>query len=251
MQTLASNSTKPITTDRDLLLSLLGRRISAQLQTLCFVGAHRFQEAALLDWIFPALKRIYLFEPLPTMQSTLQALAKSDKRITVFPYALADTDGQLDFRVTSNDGESSSLLPLGRHQSLFPGISVDKTIRVETRRLERLISIGDVVQPDFLILDVQGAEHQILSSIPDHVLAKVRLIYSEVSIEPVYEGSRPLSEITALLGQNFVNIGYAPITEDVPIHGNAVFVRKEDLDSAISHTIKGNARRLLQVLGLR
>lgn len=246
MADLSSTSIKPIKVDRELLMSLLGRRLSAQVQTLCFVGAHRYQEAGIIDWIFPSLRSIYLFEPLPPMQQVLRDLAQADPRIKVLPYALADTDGEVEFNVTTNDGESSSLLPLGRHATLFPEVGVNSTINVQARRLDGLINSGELKTPDLLILDVQGAEYQVLASLPAWVIQDIRLIYTEVSTEPVYTGSRPLRDIESLFGERFVNIGYAPIFESVPSHGNAVFVRRQDVGAALGYTAKGHLRRLVQ-----
>ena len=197
------------------------------------------------------MKHIYLFEPLPALQEVLLNRARKDPRIKLFPYALAESDGELEFCVTSNDGESSSLLPLGRHATLFPDVSVSSTIRVPVRRLDGLIRAGELNKPDLLILDVQGAEYSVLSSFPDWLLKSIRLIYTEVSTEPVYAGSRSLRDIELMFGDRFVNIGYAPVVEEVPIHGNAVFVRRMDEERALGYTVKGHCRRILQTLGRR
>lgn len=234
----------PTLTDQALMRLLLGRRLSADLRTMCVIGAHRFEEKAFIDWIFPSLRNIYLFEPLAEPRKALEIIERMDPRVRVFPYAISDQDGTADFQVTNNDGESSSLLSFGTHSTLFPRVAIERTIRVPTRKLSTAIADSALEPPDLLIVDVQGAEFQVLASLAKEVLRHVRLIYTEVSKEAVYLGSRPLSDVESLLAADFVNIGFAPLMAHTPMHGNAVFVRKDDVARATAFTLKGHARNL-------
>jgi FkbM family methyltransferase len=227
--------------DIELLRRLRGRRLASRLQVLCVIGAHRFQEARLLDRLFPNLRRIYLFEPLAGPLAELRALEGKDPRIRVFPVAISDSDGSARFNVTSNDGESSSLLAFGSHGALFPEVRVAETIEVPTRRLDSILAEQGLDPPDLLLVDVQGAEFQVLSALPASLLAHVRLIYAEVSTERVYQSAGLLPDIERLLAPRFVNLGYAPLRADVPMHGNAVFVARTDVDEALALTFVGRA----------
>ena len=71
----------------------------------------------------------------------------------------------------------------------------ERTIDVSTRRLSTALSEQKAAFPDVLIVDVQGAEYRVLSSLGDQVLAGLRLIFAEVSTEAVYQGARPLGEV--------------------------------------------------------
>jgi hypothetical protein len=75
--------------DIDLLRSLRGCRICTGLKVLCVIGAHRFEELPLIDVLFPALQHIYLFEPQAGPLEALHALARRDRRIRVFPFAVS------------------------------------------------------------------------------------------------------------------------------------------------------------------
>ena len=229
--------------DTDLMRQLLGRRLMPRLQVLAVIGAHRFQEARLIGRIFPHLRHIYLFEPLAGPLAALRALEANDRRIRVFPVAISDRDGTAQFHVTSNDGESSSLLAFGSHTSLFPEVRVAQSIEVQTRRLDTLISQEKLEAPDVLLIDVQGAEYQVLSGIAPELLAKVRLIYAEVSTQRVYESEGLLPDVERLLAPRFVNLGFAPLRPDVPMHGNAVFVSEEDVDEALAMSIPGSLQQ--------
>src|SRR5687767_4996175 len=163
--------------DIELLRALRGRRISRDLKVLCVIGAHRFEELPLVNRLFPSLKHIYLFEPQPGPLANLHRLAAEDSRIKVFPFAVADSDGVASFNVASNDGESSSLLHLGTHSKLFPEVTMQSTIQVQTRRLDSVLSEHGLQGPDVMIIDVQGAEYLVLKSLPAALLDRVRLIY--------------------------------------------------------------------------
>jgi FkbM family methyltransferase len=228
--------------DIELLRLLRGRRLSTRLRVLCVIGAHRLDELPLINRVFPALRRIYVFEPLAGPLVVLQQLARVDSRIRVFPVAVSDRDGTAQFHVTSNDGESSSLLGFGSHSKLFPEVEVQRTIEVPTRRLDSVIAEHALEPPDMLLIDVQGAEYQVLKSLPRSLLATVRLIYSEVSTERVYESAGLLADVEALLASRFANLGYAPLRADVPVHGNAVFVARDDVDDALALTASERVR---------
>ncbi|HEU4458439.1 MAG TPA: FkbM family methyltransferase [Methylibium sp.] len=229
--------------DLDLLRALRGTRIARELRVLSVIGAHRFDELPLIDKLFPALERIDLFEPQPGPLAALEALAARDARIRVFPFAVSDSDGTATFHVASNHGESSSLLALGTHKSLFPEVTMPDTIEVRTRRLDSVLAEHRLAAPDALLVDVQGAEYMVLSALPGELLAKLRLIYTEVSTEAVYEGARPLADVEALLAPRFVNAGFAPINARVPVHGNAVFVAREDLAALVELPLAERLRR--------
>lgn len=222
--------------DTDLLRQLLGRRLCAELRVLAVIGAHRFQEARLIGRVFPNLQHIYLFEPLAEPLAALHAAAAADARIRVFPVAIADRDGQASFNVSSNDGESSSLLAFGSHEALFPEVKVARTIEVTTRRLDTLLAEHALAPPDVLLIDVQGAEYQVLQAMSPPLLAAVRLIYAEVSTERVYASSGLLPDIERLLAPRFVNLGFAPLNPRVPMHGNAVFVARDDVPAALAQS---------------
>lgn len=229
--------------DLELLRRLRGTRLSRQLEVLCVVGAHRFEELPLINRLFPSLRHIYLFEPQPAPLASLYRLAEHDRRIKVFPVAVSDVDGNATFNVASNDGESSSLLRLGSHSQLFPEVTMQGTIDVPTRRLDSVLAEHRLETPDVLIIDVQGAEYLVLKSLPRALLDRVRLIYSEVSTEAVYESSGLLAEVEALLSPRFVNVGFAAIRPSVPMHGNAVFVAGADVDAVLALTPSERARR--------
>jgi FkbM family methyltransferase len=237
--------------DIDMLRTLRGRHLSRELKVLCVIGAHRFEELRLINRLFPSLRHIYLFEPQTEPLAALRRLADQDPRIKVFPVAVSDADGVASFNVASNNGESSSLLKLGSHRELFPEVTMQTVIEVPTRRLDSVLAEHGLASPDVMIVDVQGAEYLVLKSFSPAVLEGLRLLYTEVSTEALYESAGLLSDVEALLSSRFVNLGFAPMRADVPMHGNAVFVARADVDAAISLTLRERMRRAFHGLKRR
>ena len=225
--------------DTELLRHLRGRRLSADLNVLCVIGAHRLDELPLIDRVFPHLRHIYLFEPLPEPAKALRALATRDPRIKVFEAAISDCDGTAPFHVTSNDGESSSLLSFGTHGALFPDVHVQRTIEIPTRTLDSVLAEYGLEPPDLLIVDVQGAEFTVLSAMGPALLSRARLLYTEVSTEPVYQSAGLLPDVERLLSPHMVMLGFAPLRPTVPMHGNAVFAARADAADAVALTATG------------
>jgi FkbM family methyltransferase len=229
--------------DIDLLRTLRGRHLSSELKVLCVIGAHRFEELRLINRVFPGLRHIYLFEPQARPLVALKRLAEQDSRIKVFACAVSDTDGVASFNVASNNGESSSLLKLGSHRELFPEVTMQTVIEVPTRRLDSVLAEHGLATPDVMIVDVQGAEYLVLKSFSSAVLDGLRLLYTEVSTEALYESAGLLSDVEALLSPRFVNLGFSPMRADLPMHGNAVFVARADADAAVALTFGERMRR--------
>ena len=214
--------------DIDLLKTISGSVLSEKMQSLYIVGAHRLDEKTLLDIIFPNLKFICVFEPLEGPRATLLTMAGQDRRMKILPFAISDFDGVSEFKISTNDGESSSLLSFGTHQQMFPHVGVERTQQVEVRRLATVIKEYDIPPPDCMIVDVQGAEYSVLAGLETENLNLVRLIYTEVSTEPVYEGGRLLADIEFFLRDRFENVGFASLMPSTPTHGNVIFVNKSD-----------------------
>jgi hypothetical protein len=125
-------------------------------------------------------------------------------------------------------------------------VQVQETIRVPTRRLDAALAEAGLPAPDVLIVDVQGAEHQVLAALPRALLQHVRVIYTEVSTEAVYAGSGLLPQVEALLAWRFDNLGFAPLRPDVPMHGNVLFVARDDVPEALALTPAGRVRAAWQ-----
>ena len=218
----------------DLLTSLANTPIARNIRVLCVGGAHRYQERQLFDQLFPNLEHIYLFEPIPELALQLTRVEMTDARVRVFPVALSDHNGEEDFFITNNDGESSSLLRLGRHREIFPHVREVAATRVQCRTLDQVIHEFGLLKPDMLLLDVQGAEHQILSSLSSGLKRHIQVLYVEASLEEVYQGARCLDDLVALLADDHQLVSFAPLSPQSPTHGNALFMNRRLSESRVA-----------------
>lgn len=95
----------------------------------------------------------------------------------------------------TNNGQSSSLLPLGTHLEHYPHIQVQRTYVVDTITIDELN-----LTPDFLNLDIQGAELEALNG-AERTLQGVQWIYSEISVERLYENQPLEHDLNAWLSE--------------------------------------------------
>ncbi|MDH4152409.1 MAG: FkbM family methyltransferase [Nitrospira sp.] len=234
----------------NLLMSLEGTEVALQVRTLYVGGAHRFQEHALFDRLFPNLRHLYLFEPIPELALNLRRFEGLDPRIKVFDYALSDRNETSEFFLTNNDGESSSLLRLGKHREIFPHVQAVRSIHVACRTLDRVIEDHRLEEPDMLLLDVQGAEHRILAALSAKVKRRLRALYVEASLEEVYEGAKCLEDVVAVLEPDHRLVSFSPLSPASPTHGNALFVRRQSCpqQDAVSPTQHGPGQPLISVI---
>ena len=113
----------------------------------------------------------------------------------------SDLDGEyIQFNVSSNDGLSSSILPLGNHAKLHPSIKYTNQFGMYTTKLDTLlererIGYGDV---DYLVIDVQGAELKVLVG-SRKLLESVKFLVLEVSDFALYEGGCTLEDLKSFL----------------------------------------------------
>jgi FkbM family methyltransferase len=123
------------------------------------------------------------FEPQAAALARLEQ--KKGPRERYFPYALADGT-ERTLHVCELEGMSSLLVPDPAHLALFNLFptwgTVKDRIPVATRKLD---DIAEIAALDFLKMDVQGAEREVLA----HGHAKLKdtvVIQTEVSFVPLY-----------------------------------------------------------------
>lgn len=114
---------------------------------------------------------------------------------------VSDRDGDIvDFNISNNEGQSSSMFEFGTHTSAHPGIVFTQKTRLHTARVDTLLKDRRIDQHeyDFLNLDIQGAE---LLALKGTDLTHVRYVYIEVNEKELYKGIPLLPEIDEYLKQ--------------------------------------------------
>ena len=138
-----------------------------------------------------------------------QALARLEKskgpRERYLPYALGD-GGERTLNICALEGMTSLLVPDPARLALFNLFPIWGTVKsqvpVATRKLDE---IAEIAHLDFLKMDVQGAEREVLA----HGRAKLNeavVIQTEVSFVPLYRGQPVFGEIDLALRE----LGFLP-----------------------------------------
>ncbi|HWD89921.1 MAG TPA: FkbM family methyltransferase [Mucilaginibacter sp.] len=173
------------------------------------------------------IKKGILIEPLSSRIQGLNERFPNKAIFDILNLAVSDQSGEADFYDATEWNVMSSLLEIKpefyeAHVLTSPG----KKIKVQTETLDNIVGQRKLDLVDLLKIDVQGAEHLVLGS-AENMLKKTKLVYSEVSYRPLYEGSSTFFDIYKLLNERnfrFVAISTAGKMNGEIIQGDALFV---------------------------
>ena len=195
--------------DPDWRLAKLCDRSGAAM--LLDVGANTGQFATRM--LRAGIPSIVSFEPLSGPYAKLIGAARGYTQWSVAPRcALGATEGKVEMNIAGNS-QSSSLLPmLRRHVEALPNSAYTGTESVQVLRLDDFVetSLAGYDGAFALKMDVQGFEGSVLDGAA-RTLPRVRVIYTEMSLCPLYEGSPAFIDLYArIVGLGFRCVGVTP-----------------------------------------
>ena len=173
------------------------------------IGAHRGEEA----WIYNAFNLPVLWvEANPNLVPALTETISRYPKQKVIQALLTSQEGEeIDFWITNNDGASSSILPLGEHTKMFPGVEVTEKLLLASTTLEAVLSEHDNKRKlNSMIIDVQGAELEVLRGAGERI-TQFKNIYAECADFEIYRGCCTLST----LGQWLEHRGFSETRRDI------------------------------------
>ena len=142
---------------------------------------------------------VYAFEPNPIMFAKLIKLAPNNYH--TFNMVVSEVDGTVDFYNNKNI-ETSSILPFNEDNlSDWPSGHLLKNLNVaevSSIRLDTFISNENITEIDFLKIDAQGADLQVLKSCGT-MLGIIEQIQVEVCDIQIYENGNQLDETVEYL----------------------------------------------------
>lgn len=189
-------------------------------------GAHVGSDSIELARIFPK-GRVYAIEPVPQIFHHLKNNTRRIKNIVCQKIALGDSNGDSEMYVSSGaSNASSSLLKPTGHLVNHPNVNFNEKITVETRTLDYWCELNDIANLDFLWLDMQGYELNMLQASPK-MLKTVKLIYTEVSLTDTYLNAPLYHNIKEWLN----HAGFDVVLEIIPEKsdmGNVLFLRRNE-----------------------
>ena len=124
----------------------------------------------------------------------------------IFPYALSSRIEEKVLNLTTSRGCSSIYEPNWALIDQFPEkerFKIEKRFRVVTNTLDCLFSDGKICDVDFLKLDTQGAELDILEGGINLIQTKGLGIQVEVSFRPVYREQPLFQQIDKFISSHF------------------------------------------------
>jgi FkbM family methyltransferase len=156
--------------------------------------AYRFKKA------FPNA-RVITVEADPTRYDIVQRNLEG-QGIEILNCAACATDGDVDWFVSTIDGEpqaqGSMYLHSQKYQKKFPQVQqADKPQKVPGRRFETLGKELFLSEVDFLYMDIEGAEHNVLQSLGE---IRPRVIYLEWRRD-YFQDTKSSQESEALLAR--------------------------------------------------
>lgn len=139
---------------------------------------------------------IISFEPLAANAAHIEAQRRGDPKWIAESCALGTGEGEADFNVVLSGATDETVL------SSFLPIRHDARTRVEkvaVKRLESFLPLLRSLSPDpriFLKMDTQGYDLPVIRG-AGALLDHVRLLQSELSVEPLYDGMTPYTAALA------------------------------------------------------
>lgn len=171
-------------------------------RTILDVGANVGQFSVASAKLF-SNAQVHSFEPVPRCFEELRRNISGLGNVVAYPFALGDSEGEIEFRVNSHS-HSSSALPLAQaHRNAFPEAREADRIKVKVLTLDLVFANVELPRPVLLKLDVQGYESQTIRGSIE-TLKRIDYVILEASFKQMYEGELLFMEIVRMMeGQGF------------------------------------------------
>ena len=155
------------------------------------IGADVGTNSIIFSQIWPNAS-IYAFEPQPIKYSKLAKRTSNSKNITIYPIAIGDCKGYIDFYASSNATES---------------------IKISKYTLDDWATNNNIEKIDFLNINLLGAESYLFKG-ANKLISTVRLlrtdkIRNEHSKYPFYIGAKTFNNV----GEYLIQFGFKLIYE--------------------------------------
>jgi FkbM family methyltransferase len=146
-----------------------------------------------------------------------------NKNIPNLIHALVDKEiRDIEFNITNN-GQSSSILPLETHIKHYPHIVVSEKRKMRTTTLKNIIEQNKlpIETLNFWNFDIQGAELLALEGSAEYIRF-AKYIYIEVNTEHLYSNGALLSEVDDYLSsKGFMRVGIKMVEQG---WGDALYI---------------------------
>ena len=146
--------------------------------------------------------------------------------IQIYSGLITDKNNELvDFNISNNDSQSSSILEFNLHKKSHPSIKFIDKIQLYTNTIDTFIDNNNINSDNInaIVLDIQGVELRALKG-ATKLLENIKIICSEVNTDETYTNCDKIYEIDTFLAKyNFRRI-YTHIWNG-HTYGNAVYIK--------------------------
>lgn len=201
-----------------MLISDLREHFNVPLKGAIHIGAHHGQEKG---WYNEnGINPIVWIDANPTYEEGLKARCPED---IVIISGVGSENKRSTFKI-ANNGESSSFLNLGTHAQQHPNVVFVEEIDVEIKTATQLIQENniDITKYNFLNIDVQGYELEVLKGFGD-LLNNIDYVYAEVNSNYLYEECALVGDLDTYLS----NFGFSRVVTLMTPHewGDALYIK--------------------------
>ena len=183
------------------------------------------------------------------MEDIIEKNKKHGNELHVFPYCVGGANGKASFNL-NYDPYTSSLLPFnsdykdyylcnsdGQDYILGEVCKLEKSIDVDIATLDSILKTSTIQKPDFLSIDTQGSEYEILQGADDLLEKNILGLTVEVEFKQFYKNQKLFGDINELLtsrGFEFIKfIGsfpeYSPYRAPIGLRGEGHHITTDAL----------------------
>lgn len=200
---------------KELIRECVGKQEPTILEIGCNDGTDTLKFLEIFD-----NPSIYCFEPDPRAIAKFKANVGQCSNVHLFEIAVSDRNGEITFYQSSGQapGESATAMPEGWDQSgsikepkdhlrVYPWVTFGNSITVKTATLDTWCNAQGLELIDFIWMDVQGAEVDVLRG-GVNTLNNTRFLYTEYYNKELYKGQYTLKQLLKYLNTFEVLIRY-------------------------------------------
>jgi FkbM family methyltransferase len=149
------------------------------MKTLIYIGAHRGNSLA--NYI-NSYDIIYAFEANPNFCTFLQQRFINNKNVKIINAAICEKHNTfVDFNISKNNGDSSSLLEANKSNELYDAILSKEKIKVPAVNLFNFCQENQISYIDTYVSDLQGYDLIVLKTLKPYIeTGKIKSIQCEV-----------------------------------------------------------------------
>ncbi len=221
-----------------LNLDHLKNKYSLEVKKIAHIGAHKGEEVEEYLNIFPNVK-IDLFEPQTNLFQYLVENFGNRNNISLHNFALGSKNGSSSMFVADNEGLSSSFYKPKEHLIEHPEVKFHPDDSIFEIKVLDELGISNI---DFLNIDTQGYEMEVLKGSVTVLNTDVKYIILEINKKELYEGCPLVKDIDIFLNKyEFIRTD-THYWMDSYSWGDAFYIKKDLISSKrfIFSVIKNN-----------